>query len=89
MQYNQQNKIFEALWCAKRCLSREQVGSLVLSGMIAGAATALTGAFILPTLASDEIRSIVGQVIISLGQNLSGCARPSPPLEALRYNCTD
>jgi hypothetical protein len=49
------------------------IGTILLSGLIAGAATFLTGLFVLPTLASDNVRSTVGKVIIDLGHNLSMC----------------
>eukprot|EP00884_Botryococcus_braunii_P020113 jgi/Botrbrau1/6786/Bobra.0057s0022.1 len=48
------------------------VAPILLTGIIAAAATFLTGFFVLPTLASDEVRSTVGSVIIHLGHNLSG-----------------
>ncbi len=48
------------------------VAPILLTGIIAAATTFMTGFFVLPTLASDEVRRIVGKVVLDLGHDLSG-----------------
>lgn len=46
--------------------------NLILCGIIAGLATALSGAFILPSVAGDELRQSIGMALLGVGKSLSG-----------------
>jgi hypothetical protein len=46
--------------------------SLLLDGVIAGVATALSGALILPTLAGDKLRDSLADALQGLGHSISG-----------------
>ena len=48
------------------------VVNLILCGIIAGLATALSGALILPTVAGDELRQSISMALIGVGKSLSG-----------------
>lgn len=48
------------------------VVNLILGGIIAGLATALSGAFILPSLAGDDLRKSIGLALLGVGRSLSG-----------------
>jgi len=50
-----------------------QVGvNLILGGIIAGLATALSGAFILPSVAGNDLRKSIGLALLGVGRSLSG-----------------
>jgi len=46
--------------------------NLILGGIIAGLATALSGAFILPSVAGDDLRKSIGLALLGVGRSLSG-----------------
>ena len=45
---------------------------LIYDGIIAGVATIVTGALVLPTLAGDELRANIGDALEGLGHSISG-----------------
>ena len=45
---------------------------LIYDGIIAGLATIVTGALVLPTLAGDELRANIGDALEGLGHSISG-----------------
>ncbi|CAL5226722.1 g9574 [Coccomyxa viridis] len=57
-----------------RMVWREVVVNLILCGIIAGLAAALSGAFILPSVAGNELRQSVGLALLGVGKSLSGYA---------------
>ena len=61
-------------FCAQANLFLQVVANLILDAVIAGLATALSGAFVLPTLAGDEVRGSIAATLMGLGQSISGCA---------------
>ena len=48
------------------------VANVILVAVIAGLATALSGALVLPTLAGDELRGSIAATLRGLGQSISG-----------------
>lgn len=52
------------------------VVNLILCGIIAGLAAALSGAFILPSVAGNELRESIGLALIGIGKSLSGYDQP-------------
>ena len=49
------------------------VANLIIGvGIIAALATALSGAFILPILAGEELRDSIGLTLLGVGKSLSG-----------------
>ena len=54
-----------------KCLTQVVV-NLILCGIIAGLATALSGALILPSVAGDELRQSIGMALLGVGKSLSG-----------------
>ncbi len=48
------------------------VANLILDAVIAGLACALSGAFIIPTLAGEDLRSNIAATLRGLGQSVSG-----------------
>ena len=50
------------------------VVNLILCGIIAGLATAVSAAFILPSMAGDELRLSLGQALLGIGKSMSGYA---------------
>ena len=50
------------------------VVNLILCGIIAGLATALSAAFILPSVAGNELRLSLGQALLGTGRSMSGYA---------------
>ena len=50
------------------------VVTLILCGIIAGLATAVSAALILPSVAGDELRLSLGQALLGIGRSLSGYA---------------
>jgi hypothetical protein len=61
------------------------VANLILDAVIAGVATALSGALVLPTLAGDEVRGSIAATLRGLGQSISGCAVRAVPCSV--FNC--
>ncbi|CAL8463925.1 g3460 [Coccomyxa elongata] len=57
-----------------RTVWREVVANLILDAVIAGLAAALSGAFIIPSLAGDDLRSNIAATLRGLGQSVSGYA---------------
>ncbi len=57
--------------------STQVVANIILDGVLGGVFTALSGMFVVPTLASDHVRRDIGRVVVGLGHSLSGFA-PSP-----------
>ncbi|EIE18909.1 hypothetical protein COCSUDRAFT_59833 [Coccomyxa subellipsoidea C-169] len=57
-----------------RSVWREVVANVILVAVIAGLATALSGALVLPTLAGDELRGSIAATLRGLGQSISGYA---------------
>ena len=51
---------------------RKVVLSLLFDGVIAGLATALSGALVLPTLAGDKLRDSLADALQGLGHSISG-----------------
>lgn len=56
------------------CVLMQVVANLILDAVIAGLAAALSGAFIIPSLAGDDLRSNIAATLRGLGQSVSGCA---------------
>ena len=50
------------------------VVNLILCGIIAGLATAVSAAVILPSMAGDELRLSLGQALLGIGKSMSGYA---------------
>lgn len=50
------------------------VVNLILCGIIAGLATAISAAIILPSMAGDELRLSLGQALLGIGKSMSGYA---------------
>lgn len=50
------------------------VAHIILDCILAGVFTALSGMFVIPTLASDAVRRDIGRVVVGLGHSLSGFA---------------
>ena len=50
------------------------VVSLILCGIIAGLATAISAAFILPSVAGNELRLSLSQALLGIGKSMSGYA---------------
>ena len=50
------------------------VVNLILCGIIAGLATAVSAAIILPSMAGDELRLSLGQALLGVGKSMSGYA---------------
>lgn len=57
------------------------VVNLILCGIIAGLAAALSGAFILPSVAGNELRQSIGLALVGVGKSLSGYVPPRPPVD--------
>jgi hypothetical protein len=58
-------------------LPNQVVVHLMYTGIIAGVATILSGALVLPTLAGDELRANIADALQGLGHSLSGCGTAS------------
>ena len=58
------------------CLPAQVVVNLILCGIIAGLAAALSGALILPSVAGNELRESIARALVGVGKSLSGYDQP-------------
>ncbi len=53
-------------------LAVQVISHLILDAVIAGVATAVSGALVIPTLAGDELRFSIADALRGAGQSISG-----------------